>query len=876
MKKRHTYILVVTCLVFFEYFVSSILVAQNTYDTKNYHGIYSKGDIPSDMQKSVKELYEEDKNRMEQYTDKRKSRRSKGILECSYAINKMVQGGRILYGDPITQWVNRIADTLLKTEPELREELRFYTYKSPAVNAFATGQGMIFVSTGLVSRLQSEAELAFILSHEIVHYVNNHTWENISAKAEEKVRSRNSLDRIINKHNRSHRMETEADSIGMIKFYLPSNYYNKISDDVMDVLVYSDYTMDNLPFDTTYFSTPYYSLPREIWLDKVKPIEIDEERADTNSTHPNIGKRRALTYRIAAKLNEKGEKFLCTSQDEFKYLQYLAQMETVRQLLISGAYVRAFYDSWCLLKEYPDNSFLEKSMAFSLYAMAKYKTQFNNNDMIGNYRDVEGEVQQLFYCFTQMKSADINVLAIRELYKYRQKYGSSKHLNNMMKDAVQTLSRVHKHTLDNFLSAPPENVSEMKNDTVKKTVSKYERLKHGSKTTRQVADKRKYVFTDLLMNDDNFATVYNNCLVDTVKEKNIGGKTLVLSPSYKYYNRKKELDVKTSERKEEELSKTIVEVLNQKGETAIEYNGHLLKEQTNDTFYNQYMALNEWIREVDGGIAINMITQDDADKVFDAYRVSNVVIAGVRSLAWQGGRSYIRYLWPFPYNIYTNVANRCATQTAAAIVDKNGYVYIGNSDEINRNDEKALIKQQIYTHITDTKNPGYMGRHIMIGLSGEGFFGSMGMFEGNTYGIKYGVRAEGVVAVNTALTVSAKQYKFINYTINDIELGMKKYVYSATAPLGPYYQMSINGKMLYKQNENISEDEFVPNNVERNDFLSKIGIVPTFTVGRTYIVGNRLLLDFFYGLGWQVNETNTFPGSKIYINLGISVNLLAF
>ena len=856
---------------------SSKSFAQNNYDTKTYNGIYSRGDIPGDMQKSVQELYEEDKNRMEQYTEKRKSRRSKGVLECSYAINKMVQGGRILYGDPITLWVNRIADTILKNEPELRSELRFYTYKSPAVNAFATGQGMIFVSTGLVSRLQSEAELAFILSHEIVHYVNNHTWENISVKAEEKKRSNSSLEKMINKHNRSHRMETESDSIGLVKYYLKTNYYNKIADDVMDVLAYSDYTMDNLPFDTTYFNTPYYTMPKEIWLEQVKAIEIDEESSDTNSTHPNIGKRRALSYRLTARLNEKGEKFLCTSPDEFKHLQYLAQMETIRQLLIGGAYVRAFYDSWCLSKEYPDNSFLEKSMAFSLYAMAKYKSQFDNNDMIGDYRDMEGEVQRLYYCFSKMKAADINVLAIRELYKYKQKHGGSKHTNKMLSDAVQTLGKKHKLMIDNFLSIPPTPAETAETDTVKKATSKYERLKKGSKSTREIADMRKYVFTDLLIANNNFETTFNQCMADTVKENLTEGNTLILSPSYKYYNRKKELDVKTSERKEENLSQTIADVLSQKGETAIEYNGHLLKSQNSDTFYNQYMTLNEWIREIDSDINMHLITQEDADKVFEEYNVNKVAIAGVRSLAWQGLSSYIRLLWPFPLNTYLNIANKCATQTAAAIVDKNGNVNIGNSVEVSRNDEKALVKQQIYSHITDTDNPGYMGKHIMIGISGEGFMGFSELYDKKYFGLEYGIRAEGVIDYNTSVLLSTKQYTLNNQTINDIELGLKRYRRSAIAPLGPYYQIGVRGKMPFKENiEETQSKSLITEGTNRNDILSKVAIVPTITFGRTYIVANRLQLDFFYSFGWQLNTPEALPSNKVYINIGLSTNILAF
>ncbi len=73
------------------------------------------------------------------------------VLKASYNIGKMMASGRIIYGDDVSRMVARIADTLLRDYPELRSELRFYCVNSPEVNAYATGQGMVFVNLGLVA-----------------------------------------------------------------------------------------------------------------------------------------------------------------------------------------------------------------------------------------------------------------------------------------------------------------------------------------------------------------------------------------------------------------------------------------------------------------------------------------------------------------------------------------------------------------------------------------------------------------------------------------------------------------------------------------------------------------------------------------------------
>ena len=52
--------------------------------------------------------------------------------------------------------------------------LRVYVVNDATPNAFCAPNGMIVVWTGLLLRSQSEAELAFVLGHEITHYTNRH------------------------------------------------------------------------------------------------------------------------------------------------------------------------------------------------------------------------------------------------------------------------------------------------------------------------------------------------------------------------------------------------------------------------------------------------------------------------------------------------------------------------------------------------------------------------------------------------------------------------------------------------------------------------------------------------------------------------------
>ena len=53
--------------------------------------------------------------------------------------------------------------------------------KSPAINAFTFGGGLIYVNAGLLGRMDNEAELAMVLAHEIAHVTERHVTKGIEA-----------------------------------------------------------------------------------------------------------------------------------------------------------------------------------------------------------------------------------------------------------------------------------------------------------------------------------------------------------------------------------------------------------------------------------------------------------------------------------------------------------------------------------------------------------------------------------------------------------------------------------------------------------------------------------------------------------------------
>jgi len=78
-----------------------------------------------------------------------------------------------LYEDAALQaYVQQVMNKLY---PEYRGAIRVQVADSPSLNAFALPNGSIYINTGLLARLDNEAQMATVLAHEGVHFTRKHS-----------------------------------------------------------------------------------------------------------------------------------------------------------------------------------------------------------------------------------------------------------------------------------------------------------------------------------------------------------------------------------------------------------------------------------------------------------------------------------------------------------------------------------------------------------------------------------------------------------------------------------------------------------------------------------------------------------------------------
>lgn len=87
-------------------------------------------------------------------------------------------GGEMPAGDPRTQEVQKMgAFLLLRSDAKNSPwKFQFHLLADPStVNAFALPGGQVFITRGLYDRIETEAELAGVLGHEMGHVIERHT-----------------------------------------------------------------------------------------------------------------------------------------------------------------------------------------------------------------------------------------------------------------------------------------------------------------------------------------------------------------------------------------------------------------------------------------------------------------------------------------------------------------------------------------------------------------------------------------------------------------------------------------------------------------------------------------------------------------------------
>ena len=85
--------------------------------------------------------------------------------------------GLVLADEAVNAYLRRIGKSLIPRGLELEKvQWKFRALRDPQPNAFALPNGSIYVTTGLLSLIDNESQLAAIIAHELTHVMRRHTY----------------------------------------------------------------------------------------------------------------------------------------------------------------------------------------------------------------------------------------------------------------------------------------------------------------------------------------------------------------------------------------------------------------------------------------------------------------------------------------------------------------------------------------------------------------------------------------------------------------------------------------------------------------------------------------------------------------------------
>ena len=108
-----------------------------------------------------------------------------GKLKSSYQKNlkfllKMIRNEAFINDFMLQNFVNRIVERIVR-QNEIGHKPKFtFIGKNNSVNAYTVGLNCLVVNIGLLARIRSEDQLAFILAHEIAHNELGHVKEGLT------------------------------------------------------------------------------------------------------------------------------------------------------------------------------------------------------------------------------------------------------------------------------------------------------------------------------------------------------------------------------------------------------------------------------------------------------------------------------------------------------------------------------------------------------------------------------------------------------------------------------------------------------------------------------------------------------------------------
>ena len=115
----------------------------------------------------------------------------KELRKAAQKLEQQIETDGFRYRDDrLDAYLASVTQRLLPTDLPFEEVPRIRVIRSPFPNAFALPNGAVYLHTGLLAKMENEAQLAAILGHELTHFTHRHALQETRKKRERSSFSR--------------------------------------------------------------------------------------------------------------------------------------------------------------------------------------------------------------------------------------------------------------------------------------------------------------------------------------------------------------------------------------------------------------------------------------------------------------------------------------------------------------------------------------------------------------------------------------------------------------------------------------------------------------------------------------------------------------
>ncbi len=663
---------------------------------ENYMPLKSSGALPDVFTQNIRNVIKDDITELNMQKDKNKSLKTTYLTETNYEIEKIVKSGNTLINDEITTYLNKVVDVVLKNNPTLRNELHVYTLKSPVVNAYSYDKGYVFINIGLIAQAETEAQLAYILCHEICHYTKKH---HINGYVDNKKIERNRYDGkskndvLIEKCQYSKEKESEADIEGF-KLFEQTNYNLKQAEKSFDVLQYAHLPFELIEFKKSFFETENYIIPKGYFLKEVSSIRNNSNEDDTKHTHPNTAKRKVSIAELIGNRDNSKKVDYEIGKEQFEYIRDLSRMELCRLYLKRRDYPNALYAAYILANKYPENQYVKEVIAKCLYAISlhgkgiiKYDSDSYLENGFPSYSDIESFPQQLYHFIDKMPTNEWTIMSMNYVYRLHQKYPSNKQISAYSDSLFKLMGQIN-WGISDFVRVKKQPLMRdtLLLDSIKTKIelnSKTDLIANLQKENTVKKEDTVYykdAFVDLFMNDKEFTSKFpspnefsaqTNSGFSTYKSRSSSKskneesikaqakieKVLLLEPFYLKVDDSKpeEFQYTESDERQEQFITTVNDCAKRLNFETVTLDPGLVSSSEVDKI-NDFSVINDWFSEkfdADDKAKYPIFNTNEIDRVIEKYGTQYVMKIGIVNYRSKSGVKRT-YYYGFIYDIKDN------------------------------------------------------------------------------------------------------------------------------------------------------------------------------------------------------------------------------